>query len=49
MGIYQIPFIEKSKEIGLYTIVVIIDGNYSGFKYADKVYIIDTEKVLEMA
>ena len=51
-GIYQVPLIKKAKEMGLYTIVVSINGNYPGFKYADKVYYIDTidtGKVLEVA
>ncbi len=51
-GIYQVPLIKKAKELGLYTIVVSIDGNYPGFKFADKIYYIDTtdaESVLEVA
>ncbi len=41
-GIYQVPLIKKAKEMGLYTIVVSIEGNYPGFAYADKVYYVDT-------
>ena len=37
-GIYQVPLIKKSIELGIYTIVVSIPGDYPGFKYADKVY-----------
>lgn len=51
-GIYQVPLILKAKELGLYTIVVSISGNYSGFMYADKVIYEDTvnaEAVLEIA
>lgn len=36
-GIYQVPLIKKAKEMGLYTIVASIPGNYPGFSYADKV------------
>lgn len=36
-GIYQVPLIKKAKEMGLYTIVASIPGNYPGFAYADKV------------
>ncbi len=51
-GIYQEPLIKKAKEEGYYTIVVSVDGDYPGFKYADKVYYVDTtdkEKVLEIS
>lgn len=51
-GVYQVPLILKAKEMGLYTIVVSIPGNYPGFDFADKVYYEDTtdyEKVLEIA
>ncbi len=51
-GRYQVPLILKAKEMGLYTIVVSIDGNYPGFKHGDKVYYIDTtnqEEVLKLA
>lgn len=41
-GIYQVPLIKKAKELGCYTIVCSIKGNYPGFKYADKVYYVDT-------
>lgn len=36
-GIYQVPLIKKAKEMGLFTIVASIPGNYPGFAYADKV------------
>lgn len=41
-GIYQVPLIKKAKEMGLYTIVFSIKGNYPGFQYADKVYYVNT-------
>lgn len=41
-GIYQVPLIKKAKEMGLYTIVASIEGNYPGFKLADKVYYANT-------
>ena len=41
-GIYQVPLIKKAKEMGLYTIVASIKGNYPGFKLADKVYYANT-------
>lgn len=37
-GIYQVPLIKTAKRMGLYTIVASIQGNYPGFKLADKVY-----------
>ena len=36
-GIYQVPLIKKAREMGIYTIVASIPGNYPGFAYADKV------------
>ncbi|MCF8295986.1 MAG: ATP-grasp domain-containing protein [Saprospiraceae bacterium] len=51
-GIYQVPLIKKSKELGYYTIVISYKGNYPGFKFADKVYYEDTTniaKILEIA
>ncbi|MDY3250401.1 MAG: ATP-grasp domain-containing protein [Candidatus Choladocola sp.] len=51
-GIYQVPLIKKAKEMGIYTIVVSIPGNYPGFALADKVCYentVDYEKVLEIA
>lgn len=51
-GIYQVPLIKKAKEMGLYTIVVSIEGNYPGFKLADKVYYantIDSKLIKEIA
>lgn len=41
-GIYQVPLIKKAKEMGLYTIVSSIEGNYPGFNLADKVYYANT-------
>lgn len=51
-GVYQLPLIKKAKELGIYTIVVSIPGDYPGFNYADKVYYINTtdiETVLAVA
>ena len=36
-GIYQVPLIRKAKELGIYTIVCSIPGDYPGFALADKV------------
>lgn len=36
-GIYQLPLIKKARQMGLYTIVASIPGNYPGFAFADKV------------
>lgn len=41
-GIYQFPLIEKAKELGYYTVVCSIKGNYPGFNIADKVYYVNT-------
>lgn len=41
-GVYQVPLIQKAKELGLYTIVTSIKGNYPGFAMADKVYFVNT-------
>lgn len=51
-GIYQVPLIKKAKEMGIYTIVVSIPGNYPGFALADQVCYentVDYERVLEIA
>lgn len=51
-GIYQVPLIQKAKEMGLITIVVSYRGNYPGFNYADKIYYEDTtdaEAILAIA
>lgn len=37
-GIYQVPLITKAKELGYFTIVLSIKGNYPGFALADKIY-----------
>lgn len=50
-GIYQVPLIRKAKEMGLYTIVSSIPGNYPGFAIADQVYYLNTtdkESILEV-
>lgn len=51
-GIYQVPLIKKAKEMGLYTVVTSIPGNYPGFALADKVVYentIDLDAVLKLA
>ena len=41
-GIYQVPLIRKAKDMGLYTIVVSIPGDYPGFAIADEVCYLNT-------
>lgn len=41
-GIYQVPLIKKAREMGLYTVVCSIPGNYPGFALADKACYVDT-------
>ena len=51
-GTYQVPLIQKAKEMGLFTIVVSCPGPYPGFSFADKVYLVDTtdrERILSIA
>lgn len=51
-GIYQVPLIRKAKEMGLYTVVVSIPGDYPGFALADRIYPLDTrdrEGILQAA
>lgn len=51
-GVYQMPLIKKAKDMGLFTIVVSIPGNYPGFEIADKVIYkntIDSDAVLAVA
>ena len=51
-GIYQVPLIKKAREMGIYTIVVSIPGNYPGFALADQVCYentVDYERILEVA
>lgn len=51
-GIYQVPLIKAARNLGYYTIVTSIPGNYPGFKYADKVYYENTtdyKALLEIA
>jgi len=51
-GIYQAPLIKKAREMGLYSVVLSIPGNYPGFALADKVLYVDTtdyQKVCEAA
>ncbi len=51
-GVYQVPLINKARELGLKTIVVSIPGQYPGFKLADVTEFVDirnAEKVLVVA
>lgn len=51
-GYYNLPLIKKSVELGYYTIVAGIAGNYPGYKYATKwvdVDIFNRESVLAVA
>lgn len=51
-GIYQVPLIQTVKKMGYQTLVASIQGNYPGFKFADKIYYINTLdkfQILEMA
>ncbi len=51
-GIYQVPLIKQAKSMGLYVIVISIEGNYPGFELADKCYYVDTrnyEEILQIA
>jgi len=51
-GIYQVPLIKAAKEMGIYTIVASIAGNYPGFSIADKVYYentVDYDAILRIA
>jgi biotin carboxylase len=41
-GIYQVPLIQKAREMGLFTIVVSYPGNYPGFACADEICYLDT-------
>lgn len=41
-SIYQVPLIRTAKQLGIYTIVASIPGEYPGFAIADKVYEINT-------
>ena len=44
-GVYQVPLIKKSKELGHYTIVVSPNGNYPGIGLADEHWALDTRDV----
>ncbi|MGN0399499.1 MAG: ATP-grasp domain-containing protein [Blautia sp.] len=41
-GIYQVPLIQKAKEMGLETLVVSIPGDYAGIQMADHFFPLDT-------
>lgn len=44
-GIYQVPLIQKAKEMGFYTIVASYPGPYPGLSLADKVCYTDTTDI----
>jgi carbamoyl-phosphate synthase large subunit len=51
-GVFQLPIIEKVKQLGFSAIVVSTQGNYPGFNFADKSYFIDVrekERILNIA
>ena len=51
-GIYQVPLIRRARQMGIYTIVVSIPGDYPGFALADEALYINTtdeEAVLRAA
>lgn len=51
-GIAQLELIKTARRLGLYVIVVGIEGNYPGYEYADKCYFVDIynkKAVLELA
>jgi len=51
-GYYQLPLIKKSRELGYYSIVCGISGNYPGYDFADKwhdVDIFDKNLILDIA
>lgn len=51
-GYYQLPLIKKSVELGFYTVVCGIAGNYPGYKVASKWVDVDTfdkEAILQVA
>ena len=41
-GVYQVPLIERAKEMGYRTVVASIAGNYPGFDIADECAYVDT-------
>ena len=41
-GVYQVPLIQKARQLGYHTIVVSCRGEYPGFKYSDENLYIDT-------
>ncbi len=51
-GVYQVPLIDKARDLGCQTLVVSIPGNYPGFSHADQVSYLNTrdcEGVLALA
>jgi biotin carboxylase len=47
-GVYQVPLINKAKELGHYVIVVSPIGNYPGIQLADKFIDCDTTNVIKV-
>ncbi len=47
-GIYQVPLIRKAKEMGYYTVVASVKGDYPGFGLADKAYYVSTTDFKEI-
>lgn len=41
-GIYQVPLIDKARELGCEVLVASYQGNYPGFSHADRVFYVDT-------
>lgn len=51
-GIYQVPLIQKAKEMNLFTVAASCPGPYPGLPLADKIYYTDTtdqERILSIA
>ncbi len=44
----QVPLVKTAKELGYYTIVASIDGNYPAFEYADEKCVVDISKPEEV-
>lgn len=47
-GIYQVPLIKKARELGCFTVVASIEGDYPGFDIADKCYFVSTQDEKEI-
>lgn len=44
-GVYQVPLIQRARDMGLHTIVVSVPGPYPGFRIADEVCELDTTNI----